>query len=173
VCTHGRHDTCCAELGRPLAAALTAARPEHTWECSHIGGDRFAANLLVLPDGLCYGRVPPSRGPGLVREHLAGRVDLDHLRGRSGLAFATQAAEWHLRHRLGLTGVHDVVLESDHVDAGTCTAVFAVRRQRRWRVVVRVASGPLRQLTCGSDRLRRALELDLLSIEPVDAANAG
>ncbi len=30
VCTHGRHDACCAELGRPAAAALAAAHPEHS-----------------------------------------------------------------------------------------------------------------------------------------------
>ena len=57
VCTHGRHDTCCAERGRPVAAALAAAHPELTWEVSHIGGDRFAANALVLPHGLYYGRL--------------------------------------------------------------------------------------------------------------------
>ena len=27
VCTHGRHDTCCAERGRPAAAALAGAHP--------------------------------------------------------------------------------------------------------------------------------------------------
>ena len=34
-----------------------------TWEVSHIGGDRFAANLLVLPEGLYYGRVVAGRPP--------------------------------------------------------------------------------------------------------------
>ena len=57
VCTHGKHDTCCAERGRPAAAALEAAHRDHTWEVSHIGGDRFAGNMLVLPHGLYYGRI--------------------------------------------------------------------------------------------------------------------
>ena len=55
VCAHGRHDACCAERGRPTAAALTRTHPEETWEVSHIGGDRFAPNMLVLPQGLYYG----------------------------------------------------------------------------------------------------------------------
>ena len=59
VCTHGRHDACCAERGRPVCAALSELRPEQTWEVSHIGGDRFAANLVVLPEGLYYGHVEP------------------------------------------------------------------------------------------------------------------
>ena len=37
----------------------TAAHPDETWEVSHIGGDRFAGNLLVLPHGLYYGRLDP------------------------------------------------------------------------------------------------------------------
>ncbi|HYH35261.1 MAG TPA: sucrase ferredoxin, partial [Nocardioides sp.] len=57
VCTHGRHDACCAERGRPVAAALATAHPDQTWEISHIGGDRFAGNALFLPHGLYYGRL--------------------------------------------------------------------------------------------------------------------
>jgi hypothetical protein len=55
VCTHGRHDACCAVRGRPVAAALAAAYPERTWECSHIGGDRFAANVVrtACSTGMC------------------------------------------------------------------------------------------------------------------------
>ncbi|MGB0101483.1 MAG: sucrase ferredoxin, partial [Nocardioides sp.] len=59
VCTNGRHDSCCAERGRPVARALDQAHPEETWEVSHIGGDRFAANMVVLPHGLYYGRLDP------------------------------------------------------------------------------------------------------------------
>ena len=65
VCTHGRHDACCAERGRPVAAALEAAHPEETWEVSHIGGDRFAANLVVLPHGLYYGRLDAAAALGV------------------------------------------------------------------------------------------------------------
>src|SRR5690606_7696048 len=85
VCTHGRHDACCAERGRPVAAALEAAHPEQTWEVSHIGGDRFAANMVVLPHGLYYGRLDAVSALGVAGTHLAGGLDLDHLRGRSGL----------------------------------------------------------------------------------------
>ena len=64
VCTHGRHDACCAERGRPTAAALTHSHPDETWEVSHIGGDRFAPNMLVLPEGLYYGGVTAESAPG-------------------------------------------------------------------------------------------------------------
>ena len=108
VCTHGRHDACCAELGRPTVAALTASHPEQAWEVSHIGGDRFAANVLVLPEGLYYGRVTPEDAPALVDRHLSGHLDLDLLRGRSGLPFAVQVAEVAARRAAGATGLHDL-----------------------------------------------------------------
>ena len=60
VCTHGKHDPCCAKYGRPVAAALDHQWPERTWETSHLGGDRFAGNVLILPIGIYYGRVGPN-----------------------------------------------------------------------------------------------------------------
>ena len=57
VCTHGRRDVCCAERGRPVAQALATAVPGATWESSHVGGDRFAGNLVAFPHGLYLGRV--------------------------------------------------------------------------------------------------------------------
>ena len=62
VCTHGRHDPCCADLGRPLVRALKAAGVPRVWESSHLGGDRFAGNLLCLPHGLYFGQVAPEDG---------------------------------------------------------------------------------------------------------------
>jgi hypothetical protein len=109
VCTHGAHDVCCAVRGRPLARALPrSGGPADVWETSHLGGDRFAANVVVLPWGFLYGQVPEDGG-GLVAEHAAGRVVLPFLRGRAGLAPAAQAAQHHARLELGLVGVHDLV----------------------------------------------------------------
>jgi len=101
VCTHGRHDTCCAVEGRPVAAALDKARPGRSWECSHVGGDRFAANVLAMPHGLYYGRVEPGEVAALVDAHEAGEVYLDRLRGRTTMAPAAQAATIHARRVLG------------------------------------------------------------------------
>jgi hypothetical protein len=103
VCTHGRHDACCAERGRPVASALAAAVPEHTWEVSHLGGDRFAANMLVAPDGLYYGRLDPESVVAIAKARLAGELELDHLRGRTCYPMPVQAAEIALRRHLSFT----------------------------------------------------------------------
>ena len=86
VCTHGKHDRCCARHGRPLYKALEEqAEDGWVWQSSHVGGDRFAGNVVVLPEGLYFGRVEPGAAWSLLDEYLAGRIDLDHYRGRSVL----------------------------------------------------------------------------------------
>lgn len=106
VCTHGAHDVCCAVRGRPLARSLPAD-PADVWETSHLGGDRFAANVLVLPYGHVYGQVPGD-GEELVYAAEQGQVVLPWLRGRAGLAASAQAAQQHARTELGLLGVSDL-----------------------------------------------------------------
>ncbi len=92
VCTHGKHDVCCATRGRPVAAALDARWPDETWECSHTGGDRFAANALVLPDGACYGGLDPDVAVNVITEHYLASPDTAYLRGRTGYSPPEQAA---------------------------------------------------------------------------------
>jgi hypothetical protein len=101
VCAHGKHDQCCAVRGRGAIAAITDAYPEFAWECSHLGGDRFAATMLVLPEGLCYGRVDSTDAAGLVGRYLDGRLDNRYLRGRTSLPHAVQAAQYFAREKYG------------------------------------------------------------------------
>lgn len=165
VCTHGRHDACCAERGRPLYAALAAAAPTHTWEVSHIGGDRFAPNVLVLPHALYYGRLAPEDVPELVELQRAGQLDLAHLRGRSAYPFPVQAAEIHLRRRLGAVGIEPLAI-AGHTRAGAETRVVFVVSGQRWEVRVRSEQGERLQLTCSGPRQSRPLEHHLIAIEP-------
>lgn len=97
VCTHGRHDACCAVRGRPVAAVLAAAHPERTWETTHTGGDRFAANAILLPHGLVLGQLAPEEALDVAAGYEAGRVDPRLMRGRAGLSPAVQGAQHHAR----------------------------------------------------------------------------
>jgi hypothetical protein len=101
VCAHGRHDQCCAVRGRSACIRLAAKYPDFTWECSHLGGDRFAATMLVLPEGLCYGRVDSTDSADLVRLYLEGRLDNRFLRGRTSLPHVVQAAQYFAREANG------------------------------------------------------------------------
>ena len=164
TCTHGRHDACCAERGRPVWEAIRQVEPEHSWQVSHVGGDRFAGNVLVLPEGLYYGRMEPPDAARLVAAHRAGDLLLDRLRGRSSHPFAVQAAEIFLRRAVGLRGRDDLVLRDQRRDDDLTTAVFTAG-ERAWRVRVRSRAGEARQLTCSALRPGRPLRHELVSID--------
>jgi hypothetical protein len=112
VCTHGVHDTCCALRGRPVAASLAKHWPEAAWECSHIGGDRFAPNVVVLPDGFYYGNLDPDSAIDVVGQHLAGTVSSTHLRGMARYSPPVQAAVAAAYERCAPLGPRDVAIRT-------------------------------------------------------------
>ena len=61
VCVNGQRDRCCARFGLPLYRRLRALVGERAWQITHLGGHRFAPNVLVLPQGVLYGRVHPGK----------------------------------------------------------------------------------------------------------------
>ncbi|MEU5842632.1 sucrase ferredoxin [Rhodococcus sp. NPDC047139] len=110
VCTHGRHDPCCAVRGRPVARALAERRPEQVWECTHVGGDRFAANVVIVPDGVYYGGLDAESSVATVEEYFSGRVHPDHLRGYTDLFPPQQAAVTAVLRRFGPAGRGDYTI---------------------------------------------------------------
>ena len=117
VCTNGRHDQCCANLGRPLVRALRESRwANRVWECSHIGGDRFAPNLVVLPDSLYFGRVEPDSATDVLSALDDGRIDLSRFRGRTCFSLAEQAVEHFVRRELDIDAIDGVVVEGQAPD---------------------------------------------------------
>ncbi len=167
VCTHGRHDICCADRGRPLFRSLSEHRPDQTWEVSHVGGDRFAGNLVVLPRGDYFGRVEGEAASGLVDLYESGRLDLRHHRGRSSQPRMVQAAEHFLRESLHLAGFNDVeVVDYRRSDPHHAEVVFLCPDGGARSVVVGARSLPDGvYLTCGAANPGFAVAYDLLSIE--------
>jgi hypothetical protein len=141
VCTNGKRDACCARDGVPVARALAALRPDEAWECSHLGGHRFAANVALLPEGLCFGRVSEAEAPQLVAAVEDGRVPHALLRGRMSVEPPVQAAEIAARAAGALTGLSPAPISHD----GTTATVAGVR--------VELQEEPLapRPVSCGAD----------------------
>lgn len=169
VCTHARHDACCAVEGRPAALAFADAHDD-VWECSHIGGDRFAANVLVLPDGVYLGRVGPTDVPTVAAAVRDGRVSLPHYRGRSTLPFAVQAAEAMLRRELDLDRL-DAVEVVDHHQLPDGDLRVRVRADGDpWVVQVAVGrTAGAHQLSCGATRLGHPPTYRLVACRPETA----
>ena len=94
VCAHGRRDVCCARRGVPLARRLARTWPAEVWETTHVGGHRFAANLVILPHGLYYGPVAGSAAETAIAAYQRGEVMLDRYRGRAGQPAEVQRADY-------------------------------------------------------------------------------
>jgi hypothetical protein len=111
VCTHGKRDRCCAKNGKPIYDALRReTEPSRVWQSTHVGGDRFAGNVVVFPEALYYGRVEPGDAAALLAAHEDGRIDLPRYRGRAAYSFQVQAAEQAIRESEGLLGIGDLRL---------------------------------------------------------------
>jgi hypothetical protein len=157
ACTHGKHDRCCARYGRPLFDALSEhLNEESAWQCTHVGGDRFAGNAVFLPHGLYYGRVERDDVPAPVDEHLAERISLAHYRGRSCWTFAVQAAERRIRAEEGLTALDDLSLDAVEEGGDRWVVAFTTPLGRR-EVEVVAELGELTQLTCNAATAKRPL----------------
>ena len=167
VCTNGRHDPCCANLGRPVARALHARGADGSvWESSHYGGDRFAGNLVCLPHGLYFGRLSPDDAGRVVDAYERGVVDLDNYRGRAGEPFAAQAAEYFLRRQEDLLGVDDLlVTEIRRRGKGVVQVRFDGPAGRAYEVLVevRLAEEP-RPLSCSAATEARPPTYALLAV---------
>jgi len=170
VCAHGTHDVCCALMGRPVAAALDDARPGRVWECSHVGGDRFAANVLLAPSGVLYGRVGAHAAGALADAADRGAVLDQYLRGRVGFAPEVQAA-MAFAH-LGSPGLLVSEVRPDslrRVDPDT----VAVRLNCSAEIVeVQVRAGPAdpQWLTCQAAQPSRATVYQPLSLTRIGPA---
>lgn len=181
VCTNGSVDRCCAVRGRPLAAALAAVHPERTWEVSHVGGCHFAANLLVLPDGVLHGNVTPETGLAIAASALRGGLDPALMRGRTTLGGAcasfASTAEVALRRRLAMTGRdalavlaeqphEDVVLDGEGAQPAGADVLLRAG-DSTWRAVVRRRDLPGLRSVCDPDQTVTSAEV--VSLVPAPA----
>ncbi|MET9258390.1 sucrase ferredoxin [Amycolatopsis sp. NPDC004079] len=137
VCTHGSKDMCCAVFGRPLVTSLAQNHPGRVWEVSHVGGDRWAGNLLTVPDGYLHGSLAVPEAELVAKEALGGNVRFENLRGRTSAESAwSQFAEIEIRGRTGLRGL-DAVLAVAEEARGEDRSVLVDAGGRRYEVVVR------------------------------------
>jgi hypothetical protein len=157
VCTHGKRDRCCARYGRPLYDRLREGADEDwVWQSTHVGGDRFAGNLVCLPQGLCFGRIEPGDVWPLLDEYLAERVYLDRYRGRSCYSFAVQAAEYAVREARDIRDIEGVrLVSSRRLGPDRWRIRLLVRSSGEvHEVAVEQQAGELTYLTCDADTLR-------------------
>jgi hypothetical protein len=153
VCTHSGRDHCCGLHGAGVARALHRHAPGRAWQCTHLGGHRFAATAVALPEGVHYGRLREDDVPALLEALERGRLhDLDRLRGRTLHPAPAQAAEHWLRREHGLLDLDAVQVDELRFEGGDTWRVDArvAGTPRRLRVQ-REAMTTLRHASCGAD----------------------
>jgi hypothetical protein len=125
VCTHGTHDRCCAKFGFPVYTALREQAGSSAWQCSHVGGDRFAGNLVCFPEGIYYGRADPGEIRELMEKHARGEISLKHYRGRCCYSKIAQAADYFLRAESGRMRINEFsLIEVIRGEAGNARVQF-------------------------------------------------
>ncbi len=170
VCTNGKHDPCCARLGRPIVRALATELGDSLWECSHVGGDRFAGNLVCLPHGFYYGGLGADEAAQVVDSYRQGAVELDWFRGTAGDPYVVQAAEYFVRRQADLRGVDDVVPTGwRKLRPGVVEVTVAGPGARTFRATVSVTPSPdPRPLTCAATSPEHPPTFSLLDLQPAD-----
>jgi (2Fe-2S) ferredoxin len=173
VCTHAKVDACCARFGRPVAAALAAEHPEDVWETSHVGGCRFAANIICLPEGVWFGDSTPDLARRQVAAHLRGEVDAVGLRGHEGAPAAVQVVEPLVRQLCGTAERDAVRLHAitpseprPREDEAVTVATGCGPRTFRHRVAL-VSDGLARPYGCGDPELRQTSSWQVTDAEEI------
>ncbi|WP_310204061.1 sucrase ferredoxin [Paenarthrobacter nitroguajacolicus] len=166
ICAHGQHDPCCAVRGRPVGRALSERWPELVWECSHVGGDRFAASAVLVPDGVYYGGLDAASSVATIEDHLAGRIHAQYLRGYTDLSSPQQAAVAAVLGRFGPAGRNDyLVMET--LREGDHWRIHITGRPphpAQIEVELRARREPPRQLTCRAPAAGSAVVYEPTSI---------
>lgn len=142
VCTNGQRDLCCARFGLPVYTALQEKVGARAWQVTHLGGHRFAPNVLTLPDACLYGRLEADRVGDFLASTEQGRLAFANLRGRTGYPPVVQAAE----ALLGRDGLRLLHVE----EVGDRTRVRFADDFDTFDIAVRKAQTPERVLkSCG------------------------
>jgi hypothetical protein len=151
-----------------VAAALAELRPGRVWESSHMGGDRFAANVLVLPVGYLYGRVLPFAAEEFVSAAEAGEVIGALLRGRIGLPATAQAALAYAHEHLAVRRRRDLRVESATPIVDGVSVVRLRGPHGRLEITVQVEKVAAAGLTCHNPRPNNYLAYRPVTIVPLE-----
>lgn len=167
VCSNGKRDKCCARYGVAAFKALHAAEPDATWQTTHIGGHRYAPNMLFMPHAVNYGGLAPEEAVAAAAAYRAGRLyDLDHYRGRTGHAPAVQAAASYLRAALELLDLDALHLqETQALDGDLWRVTFGGADGATHAVTLRArpSAGP-RLVSCSPPAEKHVPDYELVQI---------
>ena len=165
VCTNGKRDICCARLGLKTYLQLRKFASKRVWQITHLGGHRFAPNVLVLPNPVMYGRVFADDVTKFVMHVESGKLDIDKARGRPLYEPAAQAAEVYLLEQ-GFNGGELVGLRQNQGDDKDVFECLFLENEDTICVKLRRTSSALEIIaSCGSSATKLHYPFEMLSVE--------
>jgi len=108
ICTHGSYDSCCGKYGVQVYNELKESKELTVWMTTHVGSHRFSANMVMLPEGIYYGRVDTDNVWEIVKAHNKEEIFLDCFRGRCCHSQPSQVSDFFLRRELKKYGIYDI-----------------------------------------------------------------
>ena len=164
ICANGKRDVCCAQYGVPLYNAMVPHAGEAVWQCTHIGGHRFAGTMIQFPEGLCYGRLDAADVQAILGAQLRHEVLLEHLRGRVTLPSREQAAEYFLRMHLGLRHF-DGLRYLDSAETPDAWSIRFTTDEGQYAVQLAAAEPVAIQASTNDSKLKQIEQFRLLEIQ--------
>lgn len=166
VCTNGKKDKCCSKFGIPIYKQLLLLNP-NVWECTHVGGDRFAPNVIHLPYCYFYGQLSINSVNEFYLTTSSKKIFTQNLRGRSAYNKKSQAAEFFLRKELDDNNFESTKIVSIETESGNEFAIkfFYTPLQRHF--IVRSSFHQTTEkyfLTCNGKRKHPKTIFKLVSI---------
>lgn len=139
-CTDSRRDACCARHGFSTYKALVAEADPSRFnivQATHIGGCRFAASLVVMPQRQRYGRMTAPQASGFLAALGREEIYLPAYKGRTDQPEPLQVAElaamnWAVQHGHSLQGVvlEPAQLPEEPLEGATLMLTAAVGAER-------------------------------------------
>jgi hypothetical protein len=166
VCTNGRRDQCCSVYGIPAYNRLREAEGAAVWQTTHVGGHRFAANLITFPHAIYNGRVHPENIRAVTEAYRNNQLFPDTYRGRACYSKIVQAAEFYLRKETGITDLGAFRwLDTQPEDTDRWLVRFAstVEQMIHSLTVNKVDSEPLIYESCANEEPVSVPQYDLLN----------
>jgi Uncharacterized protein conserved in bacteria containing thioredoxin-like domain len=171
ICTNGKKDKCCAKFGYPVFKFFEAFNTDvQVWESSHVGGDRFAANVVALPFGIYYGHVVVEDVGHIMVRTLLRKIYKNKYRGLSRRSFFEQSVECYVREYLQNYDIDfDISMKLLHHEEDRYTVGVKTTSNFHCEVVLlkeRIDYPHL--LTCKSRAPETIVKYRLLELKPFD-----
>jgi hypothetical protein len=168
VCTNAKRDPCCAKFGLPVYERMSACLPGAVWQCTHVGGHRFAANVIHLPYGIYYGRIREGQAKELIDLTARGDILLSKYRGRACFDPVVQAAEYFLRINIAENRIDAIQLKDvRQLEADSWLIIFSSRnadKEYRLQIVSEASEFPI-YASCRDDKASPVIQYRLLNLD--------